>query len=70
MAWHQKSRSNFEERMKMGLVKWEAGKEQAAMSLCTSLLLICDAKHFDGNKGLDRKCNQWQEGEIALEMVW
>lgn len=38
MAWHQKSRSNSEGRMKMGLVKWEAGKEQAAMSPCTSLL--------------------------------
>lgn len=25
-------------RMKMGLVKWEAGREQAAMSPCTSLL--------------------------------
>lgn len=38
MAWHQKSRSNSEGRMEMGLVKWEAGKEQAAMSLYTSLL--------------------------------
>lgn len=38
MAWHQKSRSNSEGRMKMGLVKWEAGKEQAAMSPCTTLL--------------------------------
>lgn len=31
---------------------------------------MCDAKHFEGNKELDRKCNLWQEGEIALEMVW
>lgn len=38
VAWHQKSRSNSEGRMKMGLVKWEAGKEQAIMSLCISLL--------------------------------
>lgn len=38
MAWHQKSRSNSEGRMKMGLVKWEAGKEQAAMRPCTSQL--------------------------------
>lgn len=38
MAWHKTSRSNSEGRMKMGLLKWEAGKEQAAMSPCTSLL--------------------------------
>lgn len=38
MAWQQKSRSNSEGRMRMGLVKWEAGKEQAAMSPCTSLI--------------------------------
>lgn len=37
MAWHKNSTSNSEGRIKMGLLKWEAGKEQAAMSPCTSL---------------------------------
>lgn len=38
MAWQQKSRSNSEGRTKMGLVMWEAGKEQNTRSPCTSLL--------------------------------
>lgn len=38
VAWHKNSRSNSEGRMKTGLLNWEAGKEQAAISPCTSLL--------------------------------
>lgn len=29
----------------------------------------CNAKQFDGNEELARRCNQQQKGEIALEMV-
>lgn len=63
MAWQQKSRSNSEGRMKMGLVKWEAGKEAKSKESMHISAFRCDAKHFDGNEELDRRYNQWQYGE-------
>ena len=67
-TWHRKSRSSSEGRMEMGLVKQQAGKEQAAMSPCASLLSNAMPKQFDRNEELAR-CNRWQKGESALEMV-
>lgn len=67
VAWHRKSRSNSEGRIKMILFKWEAGREQTAMCLCTSL----DTNAMPNClMGIRSQLEGVIKGELAVEMVW
>lgn len=67
VAWHRKSRSNSEGRIKMILFKWEAGREQTAMCLCTSLGTNTMPNCL---MGIRSQLEGVIEGELAVEMVW